>query len=129
MHKQRKQTMLLGLRPSGWPRSASPTRPAGRPHKHACHGPPRRRGPPGRTPRSVAVQLVQAVGLGVGGGDGLVEQEAGGGQAGDGEEAEDGGVERGVGVDDVENGPLVGVLEDGADLGGRGSWGAQGGAG
>lgn len=49
----------------------------------------------------------------------LVKQEAGGGEAGDGEEAQDGGVQRGVRLDDVKHGVLVDILEDGADLGER----------
>ena len=46
----------------------------------------------------------------------LVEEVARRGEAGDCEEAEDGGVERGVGLDDVKHRVLVGVLKDGAHL-------------
>lgn len=46
----------------------------------------------------------------------LVEEEAGGGEAGQRKEAEDGGVERRVGLDHVKDGVLVGVLKDGAHL-------------
>lgn len=46
----------------------------------------------------------------------LVEEEPGGGEAGEGEEAQDGGVQRGVRLDDVEHCALVHVLKDGANL-------------
>lgn len=65
---------------------------------------------------SVPVQLVHALRRLVGALHRLEEEEAGGGQAGDGEEAQDGGVQRGVGLDDVKHGVLVDILEDGAHL-------------